>query len=167
MSETYKNLLLYITKCIAAVSLIFFFSDLIHYSDIIWCLISAILVLSPNAREALPLAITRIAANLVGSASILLCLMIGGLPHIVTISIAYCIAITACFFLNLMTASRSALAAVTIIMLAPATEIHLWDKPLERVLSVIAGCLVGLIITVVIHRRFSVSENVASSDHTE
>jgi uncharacterized membrane protein YccC len=75
MNDTHKNLLLYITKCVAAVSLIYLLSYLFHYPDVGWCLISAVLVLSPNAKEALPLALTRIATNLVGSASILLCLL--------------------------------------------------------------------------------------------
>jgi uncharacterized membrane protein YgaE (UPF0421/DUF939 family) len=167
MNEKYKNLLLYITKCIAAASLIYFFSNLFNYSDIIWSLISAILVLSPDAKEALPLAMTRIQANLVGSGSVLLCLLLSGVPHLVTISLSYALAITVCFMLNLMTASRSALAAVTIIVLAPATEAHLWDKPLERVVSVTAGCLVGLVITLIIHRRFSGPKNADFGDHAE
>jgi len=167
MDDTQKNLLLYMTKCVVATGVIFYFSGILHYSDIIWCLISAVLVLSPNAKEALPLALTRIAANFVGSAAILLCMLLGGLPHIVTISLAYFIAITACYLLNLMTASRSALAAATIIMLAPASDAHIWDKPLERVVSVAAGCVVGLVVTLVIHRRMPGSGKVAAEDHAE
>ena len=167
MNDIQKNLLLYMTKCVASAALIFYFSDLFHYSDIIWCLISAVLVLSPNDKEALPLALTRIAANFVGSAAILLCLLFGGLPHIVTISLAYCLAISACYLFNLMTASRSALAATTIIMLAPANEAHIWDKPLERVVSVAAGCVVGLVVTLIIHRRIPGAGKVVADHHTE
>jgi uncharacterized membrane protein YccC len=76
MNDTHKNLLLYITKCIAAVSFIYVLSYLFHYPDIGWCLVSAVMVLSPNAQEALPVARTRIAANLVGSTAILLCLLV-------------------------------------------------------------------------------------------
>ena len=165
MNDTHKNLLLYITKCLAAVSLIYFLSYLFHYPDIGWCLVSAVLVLSPNAKEALPFALTRIAANLVGSASTLLCLL-GGLPSVVTLSLAYCLAITACFLLHLMNASRTALAAVTIIMLHP-TEAHLWDNSLERVLSVVAGCIVALVITLAFHRRLSKPSNDAPGDHAK
>lgn len=100
MNDTRKNQLLYMTKCVATTGLIFYFSHPFHYSDIIWCLISAILVLSPNAKEALPLALTRIAANFIGSASILLCLVFGELPHIVTLSLAYCLAISVCYLFN-------------------------------------------------------------------
>lgn len=155
------------TKCVVAAGLIFYFSDLLHYSETIWCLISAILVLSPNDKEALPLAIARIEANLVGSVSILLCLLLGVLPHMVTISLAYCLAILACYLFKLMAASRSALAAVTIVMLVPDTDAHVWDKPLERVEAVVAGCLIGLIITLVIHRRFPESEKADPDDPAE
>jgi uncharacterized membrane protein YccC len=165
MNDTHKNLLLYITKCVAAVSLIYFLSSLFHYSDIGWCLISAVLVLSPNAKEALPVALTRIAANLVGSASILLCLL-GGLPNVVTLSLAYCLAITAYFLFHLMNASRTALAAVTIIMLHP-TEAHLWDNSLERVLSVVTGCIGALIITLAFHRQLSEPRTDAPGDHAK
>jgi uncharacterized membrane protein YgaE (UPF0421/DUF939 family) len=123
------------------------------------------LVLSPNAKEALPVALTRIAANLVGSASILLCLL-GGLPSVVTLSLAYCLAITACSLLHLMNASRTALAGVTMIMLHP-TEAHLWGNSLERVLSVLAGCLVALVITLAFHRRLSDPSNDAPGDHAK
>jgi uncharacterized membrane protein YccC len=167
MNDTHKNLLLYMTKCVAAAGLIFYFSDVFHYSDIIWCLISAVLVLSPNAKEAIPLALTRIAANFVGSAAILLCLLLGGLPHIVIISLAYCLAIAACYLFNLMTASRSALAATTIIMFAPANEAHIWDKPLERVVSVAAGCVVGLVVTLIIHRQIPGSKKAVADDPAE
>jgi uncharacterized membrane protein YccC len=93
MDDTHKNLLLYIAKCVAAASFIYFLSYLFHYPGIGWCLVSAVLVLSPNAEEALPVALTRIAATLVGSASIFLCLL-GGLPTVVTLSLAYGLAIS-------------------------------------------------------------------------
>lgn len=167
MSESHKNLLLYITKCIATASTIYVLSDFFHYSESVWGLISAVLVLSPDDKEALPLAITRIQANVVGSGSVLLCLLLSGLPLIVTISLAYTLAIAVCFLLNLMTASRSALAAVTIVVLAPGTEAHLWEKPLERVLAVAIGCVVGLVVTLVIHRRFSGANTADLGDHAE
>ena len=75
MDDTHKNLLLYIAKCVAAASVIYVLSYLLHYPGIGWCLVSAVLVLSPNAEEALPVALTRIAATLVGSAAICLCFL--------------------------------------------------------------------------------------------
>jgi uncharacterized membrane protein YccC len=145
------------------VSFIYFLSSLLHYPGIGWCLVSAVLVLSPNAKEALPVALTRIAANLVGSASIFLCLL-GGLSLVVTLSVAYGLAITACYLLHLMTASRTALVAVTIIMLHP-TAPHAWDNALERVSSVVTGCIVALVTTLAFHRRLSEPRNNAPGEH--
>jgi uncharacterized membrane protein YccC len=118
-----------------------------------------------NAKDALPFALTRIAANLVGSAAIVLCLL-GGLPSVVTLALAYGLAITACSLLHLMNASRTALAAVTIILLHP-TEAHLWDNALERVLSVVAGCIVALVVTLAFHRRWSEPSKDAPGDHAQ
>lgn len=65
-----------------------------------------------------------------------------------------------------MNASRTALVAVTIIMLHP-TEAHSWDNALERVLFVVTGCLVALVITLAFHRRLSAPRNAAPSDHAD
>ena len=165
LDDSHKNLLLYIAKCVAAVSFIACVAYLFHYPVIGWCLVSAIMVLSPNATEALPVARTRIAANLVGSAAIFLCLL-GGLPTVVTLSFAYGLAITACFLFHLMHASRTALVAVTIIRLHP-TEAHVWDNALERVSSVVIGCIVALVITLAFHRRLSEPKNDAPREHTQ
>jgi len=153
MKEIHKNLLLYILKCIASASAIYYLSDLLHYSEMFWCLISALLVLSPNEKEAIPLAIVRIEANVVGSCSALLCLLFTALPALVIFCLSYTLAIVACFLFGLMPASRSALVAATIVALAPVGAGHPWDKPLERVLAVTAGCLVGLASTFLFHRR--------------
>jgi uncharacterized membrane protein YccC len=51
-----------------------------------------------------------------------------------------------------MNGNRSALTAVTIIMLHPS-ETHLWNSLLERASSVSVGCIVALLITLVFHRR--------------
>jgi uncharacterized membrane protein YccC len=107
----------------------------------------------------------RIEATLVGSAATFLCLL-AGLPTVVTLSLAYGLAITACFLCPLMNASRTALVAVTIIMLHP-TEAHVWDNALARVLSVVTGCIVALVITLAFHRRLSEPSNAAPSDHAE
>jgi hypothetical protein len=165
MDDTHKHLLLYIAKCVAAVSFISCLSSLLRYPDLGWCLVSAVLVLSPDAKEALPVALTRIAANLVGSAAIFLCLL-AGLPTVVTLSLAYGLAIAACFLFHLMNASRTALVAVTIIMLHPS-EAHVWDNALERVLSVVTGCIVALVITLAFHRRWSEPSNDAPGDHAK
>jgi uncharacterized membrane protein YccC len=165
MEENRKKLLLYIAKCLAAVVVIGTFSVLTQYSETVWALISAVLVLSPDDQEALPLAVTRIEANLLGSVSALLC-MLPQFQTVVTICLAFTLSIVICYLFRLMPASRSALAAVTIVVMAPSTEGELWDKPVARMISVTAGCLVGLIITLAVHRRLPRAKR-DHIDHTE
>ncbi len=150
-----KQLLIYIAKCITGVALVFLLSSLLHYPDYGWCIISVILVLSPDSKEAVPLAVTRIKANLIGGlVSVLLLLF--GTAGIFTISAAMAITIVLCYVFKLMAGSRSALAAVIIIMLHTmelGTTHGFWQTTLERIISVIIGCVLGLVVTFIFHQK--------------
>lgn len=154
-----KQLLLYMAKCVSGVAVVFLLSSLLRYKDFGWCIISVILVLSPDNKEAVPLAVTRIKANLLAGAAATLFMLIGP-PNILTISAAMVVTIGLCHLFNLMAGSRSALAAVIIIMLH-STELpaqpHLWAITLERIISVIAGCLIGLAVTFIFHQKLRYS----------
>jgi uncharacterized membrane protein YccC len=145
-----KSLLLYIAKCMLGTGLIFLLSRLLQYPDIIWCLISLLLVLSPDSKEAIPLALTRIKANLIASIASLLCLAID-LPDAVTVCLAIALTIAFCYVFKVMEGSRSGVAAAVVVTLhIPAT--HFWDPALQRALSVVVGCTLGLLITFAFHR---------------
>jgi len=140
-------------KAVTSAIIIFILGKVLNYSDISWCLISAVLVLSPDSKDAIPLALTRIKANLAGGFASLLCLLLGQ-PNIYTLSLAIILSISICHVLKLMPSSRSGLAAVIIIMLHKGgPEYSLWGMVLERVISVISGCLLGLLVTYVFHRN--------------
>ena len=62
-----------------------------------------------------------------------------------------------------MAGSRSALAAVAIIILHEPGP-HLWDAAAERAAMVIAGCLLGLLITFVFHRRLTTGTKEPAND---
>jgi uncharacterized membrane protein YccC len=160
MNSEWKNLLLYMAKCITAVLVVFGLGRLFEYQEIIWPLVSAILVLTPDSAEAVPLAAARIGANLIASAASLV-FMLAGAANIVTISLALCLTIALCWLFRLMAGSRSALAAVIIIMMHEPGA-HPWDAAMKRAASVIGGCLLGLIITFVFHRRLSIKPNAAA-----
>src|SRR5215469_12520271 len=101
LTEEIKQLILYIAKCITGIGLVFFLSWLFNYPDYGWCIISVILVLSPDSKEAVPLAVTRIKANLIGGASALLFLLFG-IANAITISVAMALTIVLCYILKLM-----------------------------------------------------------------
>lgn len=148
-----KRLLVYIGKCVAGALLVFLLARLLDYHDYIWCLISVMLVLSPDGSDAVALAMSRIKANLVGAGAGLLMLVVHPSP-VVMVSGGIAVTVAACTFLKLESATRTALAATIIVTLHEAGK-HIWDTALERILSVLAGCLLGLLITFLFHSRFT------------
>ncbi len=166
MNSQRWNLLLYAAKCVVATALVYLLSRWLSYQEIIWPLVSAILVLSPEGAEAVPLATTRIEANLIGSATSLLCLLLGP-TSFVTLSLSLVLTIGLCALCRLMAGSRSALAASVIIMLHEP-GMHPWDAAIKRAASVISSCLLGLVVTFAFHQRLiRGAVEQAPSQHSE
>ncbi|MFP5042527.1 FUSC family protein [Parasediminibacterium sp. JCM 36343] len=161
MSERIKSLLIYAAKCATGSLAVYTISSLIHYTDIGWCLISVMLVLSADGKDSVPLAITRIKANLVGAGVGVLCLLVSP-TNMWILSIALTITVAFCYLFTLDTGIRSALAATIIIMLHGEGK-HVWDTAIERIIAVLAGCLLGLLITFIFH--FKISNNISSGDN--
>ena len=163
MSERLKSFLIYAAKCVSGALVIFSLSGFINFSDIGWCLISVLLILSPDGKDTVNLAFTRIKANVVGAGAGLLCLLISPADFIV-ISIAIIAVIGVCYLLKLDTGIRSALAAAVIVSLH-SEGVHVWDAAIERVLAVLAGCVIGLFITWAFH--FNTLKNEKSDGKTQ
>ncbi len=163
MNPENKNLLLYILKCVTGSGIVFFLSWLFNYPDISWCVISVILVLTPESREAIPLAITRIKANLVAGVSSFVFLMFFP-ANAFSIIAAMIITILGCYKFKVMAGSRAAIAAVIIIMMhgMETNQTDFWNITLQRIGLVIAGCIIGLLVTLVYHRDF-IRKNIADS----
>jgi uncharacterized membrane protein YgaE (UPF0421/DUF939 family) len=114
------------------------------------------LVLSPDGRESVPLAITRIKANLVGACSGMICLWLYP-TNMWMICLGLTTTLSFCYLFKLDSGSRSALAATIILMLHEEGK-HVWDTALERVIAVFAGCLVGLAVTFIFHFKSQYNE---------
>lgn len=148
-----KRLLIYAAKCVTGVLVVLGLSWAFNYKDIIWVLISVMLVLSPDGSDAVTLAVTRIKANVVGGISGFLLILLH--PNmILMMCTAVFITVVICNLLHLEAATRTALAA-TIIVMTHEAGAHLWDTAVARVLSVLAGCLLGLLITFIFHNRYT------------
>ncbi|WP_143306875.1 FUSC family protein [Chitinophaga vietnamensis] len=151
--ERLKRIAVYAAKCVTGVLVVMLLSWLLDYKDVVWVLISVMLVLSPSGSDAVTLAVTRIKANLVGAAAgFALILLHSNL--ILMMGIAVVITVAVCNLLKIEAATRSALAATVIVMTHEA-GVHPWDTALGRVLSVVAGCVLGLGITFLYHNRFT------------
>ena len=154
MSPDRKTLFLYIAKCVSGGLFVFLISWLINYKDFSWCIISVMLVLTPESSEAISLAITRIKANFIGGIVSIFFILIN-LPLYLSISLSVVLTILACNHFKLMTGSRAAIAAVIIIMMHGEEFSHpnFWSITFQRLASVIIGCLIGLLVTIIFNQR--------------
>jgi uncharacterized membrane protein YgaE (UPF0421/DUF939 family) len=160
-----KRLMVYVAKCVTGVVVSFLLARLLHYNDFIWCLISIILVLSPDGKDAVPLAVSRMKANVVGALAGLLMLSLHP-ATLIMVTGAVIITIVVCYVTNLENPTRTALAAAIIVTLHEGGR-HIWDVALERVIAVLAGCLIGILITYVFHSRFITGPSETSLKHEE
>lgn len=151
LTSEQKNIGLYMAKCVTGFILLTLVGDVANILDMTWVMISMLLVLSPDGYESIPLSITRVKANLLASAATMFFLYF--CPNVtLALSLAIIVTILGCYFFKLMAGSRPALAAVIIISFHPAGD-YLWSIAVERVAAVVAGCAMGLILTLVFHRN--------------
>lgn len=162
MNKRVSSLLIYAAKCVTATLIVYTVSSYFNYRNMPWSLISVLLILSPDGKDAVKLAFARIKANVIGAGVGLLCLLLSA-PSMWTISLGFVIALSLCYLLRFEDSIRSALAATAIIMLHEEDE-HLWDTALERVIAVMAGCMLGLFITFAFHFDFTHGDKKRDSD---
>lgn len=159
----YKTLIIYIAKCVTGIILCFFITlYLKEWVDYTWCLISVVLVLSPEGKDAVELSLMRIKANLVGAATGLIVLLTQ-VPSPWNIASGAAISLFVCDRLKLNAAARSTLAALIIILLHHEGA-HLWDSALSRLTAVVLGCFTGLMITFLFHSFMKIEESVINSE---
>jgi uncharacterized membrane protein YgaE (UPF0421/DUF939 family) len=117
-----------------------------HY-QLKWSIISVLLVLAPDKTHSIQLAMDRMKANIIGAGIGLLAFLIHK-PNLFILTAAVTAVILLCYFLKLVNPSRSALAAL-IIVLIQEDAYNKWTAPFERMICVIIGCLTGILITYV------------------
>lgn len=146
-----KSFLVYAAKLVTGALLVNLCATFVPYIDVTWSLISVVLVLSPDRKDSITLAVTRMKANLVAGAVSLLCLLFAPVtPVLIMASLVATLMV--CYLLKLDSGMRSALAA-TIIILLHGQATHLWDTAVARITAVLAGCVVGLASTFIFHFR--------------
>ena len=110
-----------------------------------WSIVSVLLVLAPEHGDSVRFAFDRIKANVIG-AMIGLTAFLSNLPEAIALGAAVTATILVCYFLKLKAPSRSALAAVVIVLIQEESE-HTARAAAERMMCVIIGCVVGLLVT--------------------
>jgi len=137
---------IYIFRCITG--FLIGYSIIQHFSihGVFWCLISIILVISPDEKDAKRLTIERSKSNLIGAVSGFTVFFIP-LPDVAKAILAIIIAISICKIFNLMNVARSAIVALLIILIEHKNDGYL--GAVLRFAFVTAGCLIGLSITLI------------------
>ena len=149
MNDRFKRLSIYIGKIILGVLFSFVVAKLFPVFDFGWIVISTFLVLSPEGKDAIEVALVRIKANFVGASTGLI-LLAFHLPTILGMCIGAAVSLVACDLLKLSLGAKSTLAAVAIVLMN-STQNNFWSSPFHRVSSVIIGCILALIITYIFH----------------
>ena len=149
----HESLILYAAKCCVGAVVVQSLSFLTGYTNAFWCLVSLVLVLTPDSNEAVPLAISRMKANLCGVAAAAAGLSFGA-PNLVTMCLALSLTALLCHLWKAMAGSRAAMAAAVIILWhEPVANHHLWETAIGRLVDVFVGCVIGLLITLLFHRK--------------
>lgn len=137
---------MYLLRCIIGFLIGYSLILLFPEHDFFWTLLSIILVISPDEKDAKKITVERVKSNLIGSISGLIVFFLP-MSMMYKVVIGITITVLVCQFFRLINVARSAIVAVIIILVEPHTEIVL--LPIDRFLSVALGCVIGLLITLV------------------
>lgn len=142
----------YILKCLIGVSVCYVPYVLFPQHEFYWSIISVLLVLAPDHSDSNRLAMDRMKANIIGSsAGLFAFLFLSHIPALVVLCIAVIVNILICYMLGLENTTRSALAALVIVLIQEKEQSD-WMSGFERMGCVIVGCVVAIIITYIFSR---------------
>lgn len=151
ITDKHLNTISYMVQALAGTAIGYFVYR--HYPDVgMWGLFSIILVLSPERKDSLYLALARIKANLIG-ATIGLVLFYFQPITLMSICVGVLAVITTCELLKIHDVSRTSIVALLIITLHSPGE-HFWDIAFQRAGGVVLGCFAGICLTYLAHVVF-------------
>ncbi len=143
-------ILIYIVKCVAGVSIGYGLKPVFPQHQLIWAMISTVLVISPESGYSASLAVTRIKANIIGSFFGLLVFFVLP-PGLAAICAGIVLTILACSALGMPHTTRTALAALIIVTISEGRTRD-WHIAIERMGCVMAGCLIAMGISFLFDR---------------
>ena len=142
-----SSVLIYSVRCIIGFVIGYTLYTNIPQYEGYWTLLSILLVLTPEDKDARRLAIERMKANLIGSA-VALVLFLLHKPNLGLIIVGVLSIILICYLFNLLNVARTAMATLIIVLIYEQEQTS-WLGAVERFVCVVSGCLIGLGITLV------------------
>jgi uncharacterized membrane protein YccC len=110
-----SNVLIYSLKCALGFTIGYSLYLFIPQYEVYWTLLSIILVLSPEDKEAKRLALERMKANLIGSVIAVMLFLIHQ-PTLPLIILGVLAVISICYLFNLLNVARTAMATLIIVL---------------------------------------------------
>lgn len=142
-----SDLIIYAFKCIIGFLIGYQLYLSFPQYELYWTMLSIILVISPEAKDARRLSIERFKSNLIGSGIGLFCYFIHA-PNVFMLVLGIILSIATCYFFNLMNVARTAIVALIIVLIHEQKQMS-WIGAVERFISVTTGCFIGLSITII------------------
>lgn len=148
-----KDFWYYVAKCLVGMSVCYAADAFFPGHRLYWSIISVLLVISPDEEESLRLPVTRMKANIAGSVIGLLCFLIP-FPPFASMAAGVVLTIIVCYLFRLGAGTRTALAALVIVLVQESSDGGTISA-VERVVSVLFGCIVALAVSVCASRLFN------------
>ncbi len=142
----FSPVFIYICRCVIGFTIGFFMMQAIPEYDLFWALISILLVISPEGKDIRKLSIERVKANFVGAASGFAAVFLPVSIYL-KVMVGIILAAVLCKGFKLVQVSRTAVVAVIIILIEKPDEGFM--APIERFISVLIGCLIGLLVVLI------------------
>jgi len=140
----------YIVKCLIGSSICYALYRIFPEHQFQWSIISLLLVLAPEEKDSYRLSLDRMKANIIGAVVGLAAILLFGM-NLSVLLVSVMITILFCTYIKLGNASRSALAALIIVL---TDEEHMAGgiSAYERMFCVVAGCVIAMVITYIFLR---------------
>lgn len=139
------HFLVYIAKCLIGLAITYTIYLAFPQHQFFWSVVSVLLAISPDENNAKQVAYDRMKANVLGAMVGMLIFLIH-IPNLFLISLGVLLTIILATALRIQSTTRSALAAVIIVMIHEQGNPS-WTVALERMGCVITGCLIALLLT--------------------
>ncbi len=141
---------LYITKCIFGSALCYAVYLLYPAAHLSGSIMACLLVLSPDERNSLKLAYTRIGATITGGLVAMLCFFLPFSP-LGCLCISIPVISVLCYLQNLGSATRLALSISAVVILQRPSEGGTFLLAATSVLAVLIGCAIALVLAFMFH----------------
>lgn len=141
----FSPIVIYIFRCLVGFSIGFLLIKQFPEYDLFWTLLSIMLVISPEGKDSPRLTTERVKANLIGAFSAIVVILIPFSLFYKTM-IGIVVAAVLCTVFKLLNVSRTAVVAIIIILNEKPDDGFMVS--IERFLSVLVGCIIGLLVVV-------------------